>query len=110
MKSQNPSHNVEVFKDDKEDISFLKELCTTKCAPSHTLRNQILADVNKVLTHSLKNPARFIYTLPSNHQFHWPDFIFFRYKILTRTAATYGPPSTRSKWLVSSFFFAEKNI
>jgi len=23
-----------------------------------------------------KRSARFIYTLPSNHPFHWPDFIF----------------------------------
>ena len=55
MKSQNPSHNVELFKDGKEEIGFLKELCTTKCEAPHTLRNQILADVNKVLMHSLKD-------------------------------------------------------
>jgi hypothetical protein len=54
MKNQNPSHNVEVF-NNEDEIGFLKELCTTKCAPQHTLRNRILADVNKVLTHSLKD-------------------------------------------------------
>ena len=47
MKNQNPSPNLEVF-NNEEDIGFLKELCTTKCAPPHTLRNRILADVNKL--------------------------------------------------------------
>ena len=54
MKNQNPSHNLEVF-NSEEEIGFLKELCTTKRAPPHTLRNRILVDVNKVLTHSLKD-------------------------------------------------------
>ena len=35
MKNQNPSHNLEVF-DNDEELGFLEELCTTKCAPPHT--------------------------------------------------------------------------
>ena len=54
MKNQNPSHNLEVF-DNDEELGFLEELCTTKCAPPHTLRNRILTNVNIVLTHSLKD-------------------------------------------------------
>ena len=54
MENQNPSHNSEMF-NDEERIGFLQELCTTKRVPPDTLRSRILTDVNKVLTHSLKD-------------------------------------------------------
>ena len=54
MKNENSTHDPEIVKDEKE-ISVLKDFYTTQYAPPHTLRKRILADVNKVLTHSLKD-------------------------------------------------------
>ena len=87
MKSQNPLHNVELFKDGKEEIGFLKEPCTTKCAAPHTLRNQILADVNKVLMHSLKDRLD-LFT-------HYLLIISFIGLILFFNAISYSPVQPR---------------
>ena len=68
MKNQNPSHNLEVFdRMATKNLVSWKELCTTKCAPPHTLRNRILSKRQHSLDALPKRSVRFIYTLPSNH-------------------------------------------
>jgi hypothetical protein len=86
MKNQNPMHNPEVFKDE-EHIGFLMDLYTTQCAPPHTLRNRILADVNKVLMHSLKDRL--------DSFLHYLLIISFIGLILFFNAINYSPPQPR---------------
>ena len=108
MKNQIPLNNSQVF-NHEEEIGFLKDIYPTKCAPPHTLRKRILADVNKVLTHSLKDRLDSFthYLLIIN--FISLILFFQRDQLTARRATTSGPPSTRSKWFTSSFFITKKN-
>ena len=86
MKNQNPMHNPEVFKDE-EQIGFLMDLYTTQCAPPHTLRNRIVADVNEVLSHSLKDRT--------DSFVHYLLIISFIVLILFFNAINYSLPQPR---------------
>tara|TARA_A200000159_G_scaffold66657_1_gene61662 strand:+ start:181 stop:525 length:345 start_codon:yes stop_codon:yes gene_type:complete len=86
MKNQIPLDNSYVF-NHEEEIGLLKELCTTKCAPPHTLRKRILVDVNKALMHSLKDRL--------DSFLHYLLIISFISLILFFNAINYSPPQPR---------------
>ena len=78
--------NPEGFKDE-EKIGFLMDLYTTQCAPPHTLRNRILADVNKALLHSMEDRL--------DSFLRYLLIIIFIGLILFFNAANYSPPRPR---------------